>query len=413
MRINPTFVIMLTVLATTGSWGLWQIVSNNANQAKPAVGDTNTSLPKHQNTVHSTNVADNSEATKNSKTFDKDITHVRELLLQDQFTLAVTYIEERYSDLSSEELAVYKTLFINMGLVFSDNGNLKKAQRLYLTSSPLFEGVEILDSLASVSIELNDWKTAFDALLKSSLLESRPEVISTKLTNLSSVASKLKSDLLTSSDLESARQLYQLLYESHPSYAQFQLELAFIHLELENINEAKQLLNAIQYDLGVGNIAQKQLALLETQAPSITENKPPQKPNKRNSDISVSLVRSGNSFLVDSAINGKKARLLLDTGASITALSPELISRSRLSPTGQVVRLSTANGITESKLFLAKKITLGRVTIHDLVVAEINLGNSQHFQGLLGTDLLNKVGSDYSYLIDNENSALIFRRTRR
>ena len=53
------------------------------------------------------------------------------------------------------------------------------------------------------------------------------------------------------------------------------------------------------------------------------------------------------------------------------------------------------------------------MTVRDLVVAEINLGNSQRFQGLLGTDLLNKVGADYSYLIDNENNALIFRRTIR
>ena len=77
------------------------------------------------------------------------------------------------------------------------------------------------------------------------------------------------------------------------------------------------------------------------------------------------------------------------------------------------MRLSTANGITESQLYLVKKLKLGRFTVNNLVVAEIDLNQNGRFQGLLGTDLLNKVGPNYSYLIDNENSRLIFRRKRR
>jgi len=44
------------------------------------------------------------------------------------------------------------------------------------------------------------------------------------------------------------------------------------------------------------------------------------------------------------------------------------------------------------------------------VVAEIDLGRDGEFEGLLGTDLLNRVNKDYAYLIDNQKNELIFRR---
>jgi len=200
------------------------------------------------------------------------------------------------------------------------------------------------------------------------------------------------------------------------------LELAFSYLALDDVNSAKPLFSAIQYDIEVGSQAQEQLAIIEQldreqQSASLNARLELEARNRQaninRNDISVALVRVGNSFLVDSAIDGKQARLLLDTGASITSLSSQLISRLGLSATGNVVRLSTANGITESQLYLVKKLKLGRFTVNNLVVAEIDLNQNGRFQGLLGTDLLNKVGPNYSYLIDNENSRLIFRRKRR
>ncbi len=53
---------------------------------------------------------------------------------------------------------------------------------------------------------------------------------------------------------------------------------------------------------------------------------------------------------------------------------------------------------------------LGRVFVEDAVVAEIDLRASGSFQGLLGTDILNKADPRYSYVIDNSKNALIFRR---
>jgi len=44
-----------------------------------------------------------------------------------------------------------------------------------------------------------------------------------------------------------------------------------------------------------------------------------------------------------------------------------------------------------------------------MVIAEIEFSSNSPFQGLLGTDLLNQLDTNYSYIIDNQKNALIFR----
>ncbi len=416
MKTNPTFLITIISLTAVGSWGVWKIIEPNFNlSSKQTVEKAQikvSSYPKQTKFIKLNN--------ENTNGANKDLQKVKALLAQNNASQAITYVSDLYNDLDSEQLSLFKQLFYTQALQYSDNGQLKQAQRFLIQVSRLYEEVDFFDLLAAVSIELNDLNQALDALLKSSLIETRPDILGDKLASLANTASQIKSQLSAISSFEGIRKLYQSLYEAHPSYAYFQLELAFSYLSLDDTSNAQTFFSAIQYDLDVGAQAQEQLALLEQinqqeqQAAAASREELKAKQAARNAgDISISLVRSGNSFLIDSSIENKNVRLLLDTGASITALSPELISRLRLSPTGDVINLSTANGIAQSQLYLAKKINIGRITVRDLVVAEINLGSSRHFEGLLGTDLLNKVGANYSYLIDNENNALIFRRRSR
>ncbi len=102
--------------------------------------------------------------------------------------------------------------------------------------------------------------------------------------------------------------------------------------------------------------------------------------------------------------------MLLDTGASITALSLDAIQRLGLEPTGRYIQLSTANGLRTAQLYSANNIRIGRLKKRHLIVAEVDMPSSSGVQGLLGTDLLNSIDQRYSYLIDNQKNALIFRR---
>ena len=417
MNIKPSFLIIIITLAGLGSWGLWKINGEQFFQ----VSSPNQSQQASQTSEDKPTGLVNIISTSDTQPSDS-LNQVQQLLSANKTSQAINFVNELYGELDSQELESLKRVFYQKALDYSDQGELKRAQRFLTQVTDIFNEVEILDLLAKVSIDLGDWKSAFSAMLESSLIESQPDRLINKLSTLANIASQLKNDFGASDDLENIRKLYQQLYDAHPSYAYFQFELALSYLNLGDINSAKPILSAIQYDIEVGPQAQDQLARLnefaqqelQDRQTALQEQNAAEARRRRaalnRNDIAVSLIRSGNSFLVDSAIEGKSARLLLDTGASITSFSPELISRLRLSPTGRSVRLSTANGITESQLYLAKRINLGAISVQNLVVAEINLGDSRRFEGLLGTDLLNKVGDDYSYLIDNENNRLIFRR---
>ena len=407
MQTKPTVTFLFFILAGLGSWGIWKIALSNgllANLDKKTHIETNESapLPNNSNVLARENVDK-----KPNDDFLSLSNKIKQYLKRGQIEHAIEQVNDQYSQLSIDQLDSLKQLFIHQGLSYSDNGQPNKAQRLYSQLSELFNDTDILDLLSSTSIKLKDWQSAFDALLSSSLLESRPDALIKKQLALANVAAQLKQTFQASNDLASIQRLYQQLYETHPSYSYFQFELAMAQLSLGNTVNAKTLLSAIQYDLDIGSSAQEQLALINKQEQAEQKSIEQKSKLENSPNTVVPLTRVGNSFLINSKINGRETRLLLDTGASITALSANLIDQLNLPATGEVIRLSTANGVTQSQLFLAKRIQLGRVTAQNLVVAEIELGSNDQFQGLLGTDLLNQINKNY--LIDNQNNKLIFR----
>jgi len=414
MQTKPTVTILLITLASLGGWGIWKIADSNgllARLEKSSITSEKVIAPPLKPTP---NAEAKATLDKQDDVYSNLLANIIQHLKQDKVELAIDRVNDHYSSLSTEQLYTFKQRFIRQGLVYSDNGQHTQAQRLYTQLSSLFNDADVLDLLSNASVQLSDWPTALDALLESSLLESNPETLIKKQSALASIASQLKKQFQENNDASNLKALYQKLYEAHPSYAYFQFELALASLSLGDDAIAKTHLSAIQYDLNVGTAATtlleelRQKQLLEKQHQEQERLAQQEKANP-SPDILVSLSRAGNSFLVDSQINGRQARLLLDTGASITALSNDIINQLNLAATGNVIRLSTANGVKESRLFLVKKIQIGnQVIVRNLVVAEINLGNSSQFQGLLGTDLLNKVNGNY--LIDNQNNKLIFRR---
>jgi len=395
MKTNPSTAVILVTLICLGGWGVWKIISQN-NQNAPTPHEVQahkeTSIEPSPERQHSNNNH------SNENTFTELVRLNESLLESGQFERAVDLVNDQYSELSSDQLLVLKRQFIQQGITYSDSAQHAKAQRLYRSLTTLFDDVDVWDLLSNELVKLQDWSSALDALLHSSLLENRSDVLIKKR---------------SSKEYARVQQLYQALYDAHPGYSLFQLELALAQLNLNDLNNAKALLNAIQYDPEIGAAAQQQLELIAQQEQSRKQPPVTQAPQttQAKTGVIVPLTRAGNSFLVKSKINGKQTALLLDTGASITALAPDVIRQLNLVATGDVIQLSTANGVTQSPLFLAKRIQLGSITVQNLIIAEIELGNTSRFKGLLGTDLLNKISQDY--VIDNKNNQLIFESSSR
>src|SRR5262249_44466360 len=109
-------------------------------------------------------------------------------------------------------------------------------------------------------------------------------------------------------------------------------------------------------------------------------------------------------WFTDVMINGARpARFMIDTGASLCAISPELAESLsiRPEPDAPVIQLQTANGRTSGRLVRIASIRVGdaeAINVPGVMVDSANLGNG----GILGMSFL----SAYVVTIDPSRSLL-------
>lgn len=126
-------------------------------------------------------------------------------------------------------------------------------------------------------------------------------------------------------------------------------------------------------------------------------------------DMTLPLTRFGNQFLVAVNIEGYPARLLLDTGASITGVSAAYIKKyPAIVKATKPIRLNTASGAIESYLFTVNQLSLGDVVFNQHIIARLPLEVGIEFDGLLGVDLLGR----FDFVIDQDEAVLRLGKRR-
>ncbi len=409
----------MTALVMTGAYGIFSIIQNEkpASEVKthkqaatePSTKSVAPSIIR--NTTKSSNSFSPDNASNISATLDHQhqIAEITKLIEGGRFTIAVEHLDSLYRQLSSEQLQEFEHLFLNTASQLWQADNNLQAINLLTSYNETFNSLNGWTLLSNIHLKNTNWQPAINALLKATALEHQPDQLQSLMSKLSVAASNQRAIMEGQKDELGINQLYQNLYQQHPDYARFQLELAYSYLRLNDTSTARSLLEPLQYDAEYGDIAKAALSNLDKNSDVVAQQPQTKKEVSTRGEVVVPLLRSGNSFFVDTTINNRQLRLLLDTGASITALSESTIKSLNLKATGRSIQLSTANGITESKLYRADQIRLGGLSIKDLVVAEIEFNKNSQIQGLLGTDLLNQLDSRYSYIIDNQRNALIFK----
>lgn len=347
----------------------------------------------------------------NGSELHSDLNHHLEVILKQfqlgQFETVASYINENYSNLSTYDLDQIRVLYLKQRVALYKIGDRSGLYDLYTSKANVFDDLESWTQLANAAIEKHSWATAYEALLKASLLENDGTQLEKKLSSLVKVTANLRAQYEQQGDSIGVHELYEDLYNSHPSFGRFQLELAYSFLRLKQDQKARTLLIQLQYDVKLGAISKDVLAKLDQNRKPVPQKESTISANQRHT-VTIPIERYGTNMLVSMNVNRKPISLLLDTGASITALDTQLIKRLRLRKTGQVIQISTANGIRDAALYQVQSLQLGQFKLRDFIVAEIDLGGNQRFSGLLGTDLLNSLNNEYSYVIDNAKSALIF-----
>jgi aspartyl protease family protein len=108
-------------------------------------------------------------------------------------------------------------------------------------------------------------------------------------------------------------------------------------------------------------------------------------------EVRIRMAGDGH-FWADASVNGVRRRMLIDSGATVTALSEETAAAAGVAPSmGPVpVVLRTANGLAEGRTGTVSELRLGNVVARDLkVVVSPSFGNLD----VVGMNLLSKLAS--------------------
>ncbi|MEM6708372.1 MAG: retropepsin-like aspartic protease [Pseudomonadota bacterium] len=168
--------------------------------------------------------------------------------------------------------------------------------------------------------------------------------------------------------------LHEALLEAEPANEGHRLRLAAAQLEAGSIDAAAATLETVaRFSVDADEYAALQEAI-------------------RLQRSQLQLERGDRELMASAASVGEGLRMLVDTGATQTALSSDALARIGAQPTGESRRVLTAGGTVVADVYLVAELELGGRRFEDVPVLELS-SLPERTDGLLGLDLLQRLGA--------------------
>jgi clan AA aspartic protease (TIGR02281 family) len=182
-----------------------------------------------------------------------------------------------------------------------------------------------------------------------------------------------EAELLAEQGLDERIAFYQYLTEREPTNDQHRLSLAAALLEADEFDAAESVLAAV----GGFGVAAQDVVRMQQQLQLAAAGLP--------------IERQGEALYAKIQVNGETLRLLVDTGATKTAIDASALAALDVQPANRVARLLTAGGPIRADVYTVSQLRFGGLELDNFEVVGLKSVPAQT-QGLLGMDLLNQVG---------------------
>jgi clan AA aspartic protease (TIGR02281 family) len=255
--------------------------------------------------------------------------------------------------------------------------------------------------LAEVYRGRRELRAAIDQLYEAKGQAWRPQVLERLNRQIRALVVEYAQSLKQRGDNSGVLALYQDLTQLEPSYAPYFIALAVAQLALDDNDAARQSLLLVAQDPQVGAKARE---LLERVRVATVEPQQPEASSAAGAVAGIPLLRGGSHFLVEARLGGTQpARLLIDTGASLTMLTADTLKRRGIGAhaTGRTGTFDTANGRVRAPIYRLDSLSVGDWQVSDLEVGVLDLSDAR-IDGLLGMNFLRH----FRFFIDQDAAIL-------
>lgn len=243
----------------------------------------------------------------------------------------------------------------------------------------------VVNNAPGVNNALEQVDALFDALL-----DADGEVEAQIKAQLHQLISQYAKDLATQERWSDLLAFRQRLVNLDPNTAEYHYQLAQVQAQLQLYDQALYSLYFILQDAVMGSKAQALEQSIKRRM-------------RFAQGITVPLGTEGPHHVVEATVKNAKVRLLLDTGASITTLTPTAAQRLDIRyDQAQSITLATAGGLVSAPLIDVPEFAVGEARVERLQVGILPLSGSDAFDGLLGMNFLQQFASS----IDQQGGVL-------
>jgi clan AA aspartic protease (TIGR02281 family) len=122
----------------------------------------------------------------------------------------------------------------------------------------------------------------------------------------------------------------------------------------------------------------------------------------------IPLKQFGDQYVVEAKLSSNPVALLIDTGASVTAISKQyfdnLSNRYKVNYLGSF-NIGTAGGSIMARMYKFRELTINHVTVQNLPVVILPMQGIENADGLLGMNFLR----EFDFKIDQQQSVMFIK----
>lgn len=317
----------------------------------------------------------------------------KDLLNNTQLGMVIELIKQDLDIESQQQLNKEVVQYANSLLANEVNAD-NAEQRLLALLGNYDTREDVLDILARFYERQKEYKKAVSSLYNlRSMVQFDDEY--NKITNRIKVVSRKNIKLLESYNYKSEiEDFYDFLVAKEPDNFAIQMEYAEFEYKNRKYAHVDELLSVLRHHPDY--VSQSEILMQKAIH---------QKDMIENGIIPVPVEKAGEHYVVTAVINNQEpVKLIIDTGATLTILSPKVIRELglRVDDVRQYMEFSTANGVVQAPVVSIDTMSVRNHLVRDLQVGVLSAFPHSKFAGLLGMNFL----SQFEFFIDQKNSTL-------